>query len=168
MAESTIPLVNPRVAVAATLVLASLQSIPVSAAQRSAEERETARAVPTDTAIRVDGRLDEPAWKAAPAIAQFLQKDPHEGQAATERTEIRILYTKSSIYFAIRCDDSEPSRILATELRRDNEFLSDDSISILLDTLHDNRSGYLFRTNPKADRGSLPPGRVDRLVRACA
>jgi hypothetical protein len=140
--------VSPRVAVAATLVLASLQSIPVSAAQRSAEERATARAVPTDTAIRVDGRLDEPAWRAAPAIAQFLQKDPQEGQAATERTEIRILYTKSSIYFAIRCDDSEASRILATELRRDNEFLSDDSISILLDTLHDNRSGYLFRTNP--------------------
>jgi hypothetical protein len=92
-----IPLVNTRVAVTATLVLALLQSIPVSAAQRSAEERETARAVPTDTAIRVDGRLDEPAWKAAPAIAQFLQKDPQEGQAATERTEIRILYTRRAV-----------------------------------------------------------------------
>jgi len=50
--------------------------------------------------------------------------------------------------FAIRCHDSEPSRILATELRRDDDFLNDDSISIVLDTLHDNRSAYLFRTNP--------------------
>lgn len=130
------------------LALASFPLTPVSAAQRAAEERKAARTVPTDAAIRVDGRLDEPAWRAAPVITSFLQKDPREGEPATEQTEIRILYTKRSLLFAIRCHDSEPSRILATELRRDNEFVNDDSISIVLDTLHDNRSGYLFRTNP--------------------
>ena len=76
------------------------------------------------------------------------KKDPEEGQPATERTEIRILYTRRSIVFGIRCYDSDASRILATELRRDNEFLNDDYVSVLVDTLHDNRSGYLFRTNP--------------------
>lgn len=130
------------------LALASLHSIPAFAAQRTAEERKAARAVPTDAAIRVDGRVDEPAWRQTSVIATFLQKDPREAEPATERTEVRILYTRNSLFFAIRCYDSEPSRILATELRRDNDFLNDDSISIVLDTLHDNRSGYLFRTNP--------------------
>jgi hypothetical protein len=135
-------------AVVIALALALFQTIPLSAAQRPADDRKTARAISTETAIRADGRLDEPAWSGAPVIARFLQKDPREGEPATEQTEIRILYTKKGVFFAIRCLDSEPSRILATELRRDNDFLNDDSISILLDTLHDNRSGYLFRTNP--------------------
>ena len=133
------------------LVLASFRLVQVSAApimQKTAEVRKTARAGPTDGAIHVDGVLEESAWSEAPVITKFLQKDPREGEAATEQTEIKILYTKTSLFFGIRCRDSEPSRILATELRRDNEFLNDDSISVLLDTLHDNRSGYLFRTNP--------------------
>ena len=124
------------------LAFALFQFTNVAFAQR------TARAVPTAAPIQVDGVLNEPAWSETPALAEFLQKDPREGEPASERTEIRILYTKKSIFFAIRCFDSQPSQILATELRRDNEFLNDDSISILLDTLHDRRSGYLFRTNP--------------------
>jgi hypothetical protein len=121
---------------------------PTSAAQRPAEERKIARAVPTEIAITVDGRLEESAWSTAPVVARFLQRDPLEGEPATEQTEVRILYTKKGVFFGIRCFDSEASRILATELRRDNEFANDDSISIVLDTLHDNRSGYLFRINP--------------------
>jgi hypothetical protein len=118
------------------------------AMQRNADTRKVARATATDAAIHIDGVLEEPAWQEAPAVTTFLQKDPLEGEPATEPTEIKILYSKKSVFFAIRCKDSEPSRVLATELRRDNEFINDDSISILLDTLHDNRSGYLFRTNP--------------------
>jgi hypothetical protein len=122
--------------------------VPVSAAQRTAEERRSARTLYTDTAIEVDGLINEPAWDEAPVITTFLQKDPLEGQPVTERTEIRILYTKKAILFAIRCYDSDPSGILGTELRRDNEFLNDDSVSIILDALHDNRSAYLLGTNP--------------------
>jgi Domain of unknown function (DUF5916)/Carbohydrate family 9 binding domain-like len=130
------------------LALSLFQPMPLSAAQRTAEERKAARAVPINAAIQIDGRVDEPAWRTAPVITAFLQKDPREGEPATEQTEVRILYTKTSIFFGIRCLDSDLSRILATELRRDNEFLNDDSVSIVLDTLHDNRSGYLFRINP--------------------
>jgi len=131
------------------LVLVSYGQMPVCAAQGTAEGRKTVRAVTTEAAIRVDGVLDEPAWMMAAPITKFLQKDPREGEPATENTEVRILYTKRSLFFAIRCDDSEPARILATELRRDNEFGNDDTISIVMDTLHDNRNGYLFRINPR-------------------
>jgi hypothetical protein len=120
---------------------------PAMAAGQQLEQK-TSKAVLTTTTIRVDGSLDETAWVDAAVISDFLQKDPHEGDASTEQTEIRILYTKKSILFGIRCYDSDPARILATELRRDNDFTNDDSISIVLDTLHDRRSAFLFRTNP--------------------
>jgi hypothetical protein len=128
--------------------LAVVQAIVLSVLPVLAQELRTSRAISTDAAIQVDGVLDEPAWTQVPLISGFLQKDPREGEPATEQTEIRILYTKKSLFFGIRCYDSEPARVLATELRRDNEFLNDDAVSILLDTLHDHRSAYLFRKNP--------------------
>ena len=41
-----------------------------------------------------------------------------------------------------------PAAIVATERRRDNELGNDDTISIVLDTFHDHRNAFLFRTNP--------------------
>src|SRR5262249_38993358 len=133
-------------AVACLLVL-----VPAMAAGQGQLQR-AGRTVLTDAAIRIDGVLDEPAWAEAPIINEFLQKDPREGEPATEQTEVRILSTKKSIFFGIRCYDSEPARILATELRRDDEFTNDDSFSVILDTLHDHRSAYLFRINPLGTR----------------
>ncbi|MEE8178014.1 MAG: DUF5916 domain-containing protein, partial [Acidobacteriota bacterium] len=38
--------------------------------------------------------------------------------------------------------------ILATERRRDNNLENDDTITLVLDTFHDHRNAFLFRTNP--------------------
>ena len=40
---------------------------------------------------RLDGRLNEPAWRAAPAITGFRQREPDEGAPAPEATEVRLL-----------------------------------------------------------------------------
>ena len=42
-------------------------------------------------AIHLDGRLDEPAWEQAEPLTTFTQTVPHEGDPATERTEVRIV-----------------------------------------------------------------------------
>ena len=49
----------------------------------------------------IDGRLDEAAWGEALAISEFYQKEPLEGQAATEQTQVRILYDRGYLYFGI-------------------------------------------------------------------
>jgi hypothetical protein len=126
----------------------SLLLLLLCASPLIAQETRVVRALSTATAIRVDGLLDEAAWTQAGVITEMLQKDPREGEPASERTQIRVVYSQNSIFFGVRCYDSEPSRILATELRRDNDFVNDDTISILLDTLHDRRSAYVFRVNP--------------------
>jgi len=107
-----------------------------------------AQAVSVNHAPKLDGTLDDPLWLAALPITDFRQREPFEGQPATERTEVRILYTRHSVYFGIHCFDSEPSRIIATELRRDVSQDLDDHIEILIDSNHDRRGAYVFEINP--------------------
>ena len=97
----------------------------------------------------LDGRLDEQAWQDAPVADQFVQRDPDEGMSATEKTQVSAIYDAENLYFGIRCFDTRAEGILATELRRDNNFNNDDSFAIILDTFHDHRNAFLFRINPR-------------------
>ena len=105
-------------------------------------------AVRTETPVVLDGIPDEPAWQEAPLSLGFVQKDPHEGEPSTERTEFRVVYTATTLYIGIICYDSGADEIRATERRRDNNLENDDTVSIVLDTFHDHRNAFLFRTNP--------------------
>jgi len=107
-----------------------------------------AEAVPVDHAPKLDGTLNDPLWLDAKPITDFRQREPHEGETATEKTEVRILYTRHAVYFGIHCYDSEPSRIIATELRRDVSQDLDDHFEILIDSNHDRRGAYVFEINP--------------------
>jgi hypothetical protein len=97
----------------------------------------------------LDGRLDDAAWRNLQIIGDFIQKDPDQGMAASQKTEVRALYDDENLYFGVRCLDNQADRILATELRRDNAFENDDSFAIILDTFHDHRNAFLFRINPR-------------------
>jgi hypothetical protein len=107
-----------------------------------------AEAVRVDHAPKLDGTLDDPLWQLAKPLTDFRQQEPHEGEPATEKTEVRILYTRNAVYFGIHCYDSEPSRIVATELRRDVSQELDDHFEILIDSNHNRRGGYVFEINP--------------------
>jgi len=50
----------------------------------------------------------DPAWIGATVVDSFKQREPFEGREATEKTSIRVLYDKHSLYFLIQCYDSEP------------------------------------------------------------
>jgi hypothetical protein len=114
---------------------------------RAQEAPPVVKAVRIAEAIALDGVLTEPAWLLAEPVERFLQRDPQEGAPATERTEVRILFDAFHIYLGVVCYDSNPDAIRATELRRDNPLLNDDTFEFLLDTFHDHRSAYLFRIN---------------------
>jgi len=108
----------------------------------------SAEATRVNQAPKLDGTLDDPLWQTAKAISNFRQREPHEGEPATENTEVRILYTRHAVYFGIYCHDFDPSRIIATELRRDVSQDLDDHFDILIDSNHDRRDAYVFEINP--------------------
>ena len=112
------------------------------------EPLRTTKASRVDRAPKLDGTLDDPIWQQATPIANFLQREPFEGQTPTERTEVRILYSKHEVYFGITCFDSSPKGIVATELRRDVSQELDDYFEIIIDSAHDRRNAYVFQVNP--------------------
>src|SRR5713101_8235083 len=107
-------------------------------------EREVVAAKASEDAKEISPEL----WKTARPAKDFIQKEPREGEPASERTEVKVSYTKDAIYFAVNCYDSEPDKIIATERRRDQSPEKDDSFWIILDTYNDHRNAFLFATNP--------------------
>ena len=105
-------------------------------------------AVRIDEVIILDGRLDEPAWDRATPAANFIQWQPKPGAPETERTEVRFLYDDNNLYVGAFCYDSEPDRLLVNELKEDFQGQESDGILLVFDTLHDQRSGFVFTTNP--------------------
>ena len=108
-----------------------------------AESLTQVRATRLQGALSIDGKLDEPAWPNAVAHTTFVQRDPNEGQKATEETEVRVLYDDDAIYVGARLRDSTPSGIKALLGRRDSE-LNSDSFTVYIDSYNDKRSGFYF------------------------
>ncbi|HKR32240.1 MAG TPA: carbohydrate binding family 9 domain-containing protein [Terriglobales bacterium] len=107
-----------------------------------------AYAVRVDSPPKLNGSLNDPLWLTAKAITDFRQREPDEGEPATERAEVRILYTKRSVYFGISCFESEGQHVTSSELRRDVSQDFDDYFEIVIDSRHDRRNAYVFEINP--------------------
>lgn len=94
----------------------------------------------------IDGRLDEEAWAAAVPQSDFTQRDPHEGDPGSERTEFRIMYTDAAVYVGIRAYDSQADQISAQLTRRDEDSPS-DWVGVGFDSYHDRRTAFVFVVN---------------------
>jgi hypothetical protein len=119
----------------------------VSAPAQPSRERPSLIAIKTTERPRLDGVLDEAAWSKAQIVDQFIQQEPQEGQPASDRTEVRVLYDEGRLYIGVRAFSS--LAVTATEMRRDADRLFDeDNFQVILDTFHDSRNGYMFVTTP--------------------
>ena len=120
---------------------------PVATAGQPSRERPSLVAARTAERPRIDGVLDEPSWSSAQVIDTFVQQEPQEGQPASDRTEVRVLYDEGRLYIGVRAFSS--LAVTATEMRRDADRLFDeDNFQVILDTFHDSRNGYMFVTTP--------------------
>jgi len=111
----------------------------------------TAVAVRARGGVRIDGRLDEEAWKAATPVTSFTQRDPDAGRPATERTEVRIIYDAAAIYIGARLFDSTGA-VRSRLGRRDSELSGSDWFFVTLDSYHDHLTAYRFGVNPSGVR----------------
>jgi hypothetical protein len=71
---------------------------------------------------------------------------------ATQRTEARFVYDDNNLYIGVTCFDSEPEHITVNSLQRDYPTQESDGVTVLIDSLHDRRSGFTFVTNPAGAR----------------
>lgn len=96
----------------------------------------------------VDGEIiNDPIWQMVPAIDNLIQLRPNYGQPVSEKTVIRVAYSKTTFYVAVVCHDSEPEKIVVSDSRRDADLNDEDSFLFIIDTYHDRQNGFLFGTN---------------------
>jgi len=117
---------------------AQTHSVPVS------------RAVRASSPVRLDGQLDDLAWRTAPVTSAFTQIDPNEGQPASQRTEVRVVYDDDALYVGVRLHDT--GQITARLGRRDMDLGDSDWFGLMLDSYHDHRTAFGFDVNPAGVR----------------
>ena len=109
----------------------------------------TMRATRLTEPLDFDGRLDDAVYDRVPGVGGFIQSLPLEGEPATERTEVWVFYDDDTLYIAGRCWDSQPDRMLASEMRRDHFGIhNNENFGLILDTFYDRRNAFFFYLNP--------------------
>jgi hypothetical protein len=103
---------------------------------------------PEAPAPKIDGRVDDEVWQTVEPHSTFTQQDPLEGEPATEKTEVRILVGHGNVYVGIVCYDSDPSKIIVSQSRRDAALTDVDSVILVFDTFNDSQNAFVFGTNP--------------------
>jgi hypothetical protein len=108
-------------------------------------DRPIYKAVRATQAPVVDGDLSDAVWQNAPEATGFTQRDPNEGQPATQQTRVKIAYTDEAIYFAaVMEDDGKVTPLLA---RRDSDLNNGDYVRISIDSQQDRLNGAAFVVN---------------------
>jgi hypothetical protein len=107
-------------------------------------------------APKIDGVLDDEAWKVTPlpmTFDQWVSYNPVRGDKMPEifRTEVRMTYDDRNIYFAFHCFDNEPAKIRTNVSRRDSAF-NDDWIAMSLDSAGTGQSAYHLFSNPSGSQ----------------
>jgi hypothetical protein len=121
-------------------------------------DRPTVRAVRVAGPIVLDGRLDEPAWRAAPVATGFRQVEPREGVAARFETEVRLLFDDRFLYVGAYMRDTVGMEgVRVPDLRRNWDYFQSDLFGISIDGIGDGRTAVAFQVNP---RGALRDLRV--------
>ena len=137
------------------LFFLSILFLFIKSATAQKSQPDTLSAFFTDEKITLDGKLTESCWQEAMKISNFTQRELDEGEPATEKTEIAIVYGTNVMYIGFWGFDDEPDKIVAQKMNRDFSWGTDDNFEIIISTFNDNRNGYLFVTNPNGARADV-------------
>jgi len=107
--------------------------------------KKSVNAIPALTAIKIDGFLDEPVWKTAPAAVDFIQRIPFNGRPATFPTEVRFVYDNTGLYIGAMMFDPNPDSIPTQLGLRDSRDLNADYFLVMLSPFNDGINAFCFK-----------------------
>ncbi|MEO7312287.1 MAG: DUF5916 domain-containing protein [Chitinophagaceae bacterium] len=99
--------------------------------------------------IKIDGKLDEAAWKDAPKAEGYTEfrPTPFKQEDPGKKTEVYMLYTDEGLYLGGYCH--EPSRdSISTEVTGRDGFGNNDFIGFIFDTYKDHINGFEYFVTP--------------------
>ncbi|WP_321373949.1 DUF5916 domain-containing protein [uncultured Draconibacterium sp.] len=108
----------------------------------------------TSMVPKIDGKLNDECWqKVGTWDGDFIQQVPHQAQAPSQETEIKILYDDKYLYFAIIAHDNEPGEMDPILGRRDE--LNGDVAGIALDSYQDKQTAFEFNVTSAGQKIDL-------------
>ncbi|MSR35868.1 MAG: hypothetical protein EXR95_04365 [Gemmatimonadetes bacterium] len=128
------------------LAAASFLAAPARA-QQPDRPRPVLPAVRRTGEIKIDGKIDEAAWQAAPMVSGFVQAEPDERAPATQDTQVWMLIDDDAIYVAARMLEAFPDSIGRLMVRRDEHGPYFDWFGFAVDPNLDGRTAYTFRVS---------------------
>jgi hypothetical protein len=126
------------------LLLVPAASLAQSSSMRHLEVRRAT------SPVKVDGRLDEPAWSSALVFDVPYEWQPGDNATPPVKTDFLVAYDDDNLYVAWRAFDPRPAEIRAHLMDRDaiDTFVQDDHVLLTIDPFNDERRGFQFRINP--------------------
>ena len=123
-------------------VLVILTAVRILPAQEQSHGKKLYKATRINEAPVINGILDEKLWEAGEWVDDFIQYEPYNGKAASQRTEFKILFDNDNLYAGIRAYDTSPDSIVRRLMRRDQA--DGDMLALIIDSFHDLRTGFTF------------------------
>ena len=105
------------------------------------------QSVRAESPIQIDGKLTESDWLNVPAITDFIQKNPTQGDSSSYPTEVRILYDTNRLYIGAICYQPK-SEAVTKNLQRDFDYFQNDLFGIAIDGFTDQRNALVFQVTP--------------------
>ena len=130
-------------------------------AQTSAPAPKELPAKRTSQHVKIDGLINEPAWKDAALMTDLVEFRPKMG--AVERYEVRteayLMYNDQGIFFGGYCYERSKDSI-SRELAGRDGFGANDYIGIIFDTYHDKLNGFEYFVTPLNEQwdSKMSPG----------
>ena len=111
-------------------------------------ERPSFKANLVENSPELDGNiLEDKVWKNLESIGSMVQTKPSFGLSSSEKTDIKVAFSKTVMFVGVVCYDSSPNTLVVSDSRRDASLDDDDSFLLIIDTYNDQQNGFLFGTN---------------------
>ncbi len=103
----------------------------------------------TTKPVKIDGLLNDEAWKDAATMSNLIEFRPKTGvvEAYETRTETWLMYNDEGIFFGGHCYERTKDSI-SSELAGRDGFGANDYIGIIFDTYYDKLNGFEYFVTP--------------------
>ncbi len=112
-------------------------------------------AIKINQSVKIDGNLDDEAWKNIEPTGDFITLSPVFGKTSTRITKVKIAYDNTAIYIGAYLYD-DPANIRKQLTARDVLDRQDvDIFAVGFDTYHDKQNAFVFRVTAANVQGDL-------------
>lgn len=102
----------------------------------------------TNEKIKIDGVLEEAAWKNAAVAKDFFMITPVDTGKATQFSEARVSFDDENLYIAIIFfNNSTQGKYVVESLKRDFSFGKNDNFLVAIDPFNNQNTGFAFGLN---------------------